>query len=271
MSKEFDVPRVGVATFIFREGKTLLGKRLSPHGKGFWSVPGGHLEAGETIEECAKREVLEETNLHIHNIKRSLYTNDLFQESKKHYITCFTLAESVEESPKVMEPEKCECWQWFDLDNLPSPLFLPIQQLFKATTLRKLYSQFFRSEKIAYLACPFAHKDKDIMKLRLDIVTKVSAKLHEEGRFVFSPLTHNNPLIDLGVEQSWEKWQSFDLSMLMKCDALYVLKLEGWQESKGVQHEIKTALTYGLPILELEYDMDNHQLKSLEESDLISR
>jgi len=32
---------------------------------------------------------------------------------------------------KVMEPEKCEKWNWFEWNNLPEPLFLPIQNLLK--------------------------------------------------------------------------------------------------------------------------------------------
>lgn len=32
---------------------------------------------------------------------------------------------------KIMEPEKCEEWNWFDFQNLPSPLFLPLRNLLK--------------------------------------------------------------------------------------------------------------------------------------------
>ena len=36
-----------------------------------------------------------------------------------------------EEEPKIMEPDKCEQWAWFSPDSLPSPLFVPIQNLLK--------------------------------------------------------------------------------------------------------------------------------------------
>ena len=55
------IPRVGIAVFIFKDGKFLMGRRKGAHGEDTWSVPGGHLEFGEMIEDGARREVEEET------------------------------------------------------------------------------------------------------------------------------------------------------------------------------------------------------------------
>lgn len=46
-------------------GRVLLVQRGHEPEKGHWSVPGGHVEDGETFEEAARREVLEETGLHV--------------------------------------------------------------------------------------------------------------------------------------------------------------------------------------------------------------
>ena len=59
--KEEKRPKVGVGVFVFKDGKTLLGKRKNAHGDGTWNPPGGHLEFNESIEQCAQREVLENT------------------------------------------------------------------------------------------------------------------------------------------------------------------------------------------------------------------
>lgn len=260
MSGLLDRPRVGLGVLIFKDGKILIGKRLSAHGEGVWAPPGGHLENGESLEECAKREVLEETNLEIGNIKIGPLTNDIFKETKKHYITCFMLSNEIKGLLKVLEPEKCESWQWFDLNNLPSPLFLPLQNLLKETSLKKLYSSFFPRQKIAYLACPYAHNDLSVMELRLKIVTQVASRLHLKNLYVFSPLTHNIPLMEHGPKQSWERWKSFDLSMLVKSDALYVLKLNGWEQSQGVQEEMAIAKTYDIPIIEINYNNETNEL-----------
>src|SRR5271155_3580479 len=56
-------PRIGVGCIVQHEGKVLLGKRKGSHGVGFWGFPGVHLEFGESVESCAKRELLEETGL----------------------------------------------------------------------------------------------------------------------------------------------------------------------------------------------------------------
>ena len=128
---EKERPKVGVGAIIMKDNKVLLGKRKNAHGEGSWSFPGGHLEFGETPEECAERETLEETGLILNNLKRSVFTNDIFKTENKHYITIYVLAGIESGEPEIKEPNKCEKWEWFEWDKLPSPLFVPIQNLLK--------------------------------------------------------------------------------------------------------------------------------------------
>jgi len=124
-------PKVGVAAIVIKDNKILLGKRKNAHGEGSWCFPGGHLEFNEEIEECAKREVLEETGIKIKNIEFSTITNDIFTKENKHYITIFIVCEYDSGEVKTMEPNKCEKWDLFEWENLPKPLFIPIQNLLK--------------------------------------------------------------------------------------------------------------------------------------------
>lgn len=124
-------PKVGVGVIIRKGDKILFGKRKNSHGDGTWAFPGGHLEFGESIEECAKREVKEETGLILDSFKKVFFTNDIFAKENKHYVTLFVLADWVEGEPEVREPEKCEKWEWFDWSNLPQPLFVPVENLIK--------------------------------------------------------------------------------------------------------------------------------------------
>ena len=129
---ETDRPKVGIGVIVFNNGKILLGMRKNSHGNHTWNFPGGHLEFNEEIIDCAKREVLEETGLKIQNPTIiGQVTNDIFIEEKKHYITIFVMGTSDNSEPKIMEPEKCDGWSWFDWEDLPQPLFLPIQNLIK--------------------------------------------------------------------------------------------------------------------------------------------
>lgn len=60
-----DRPLVGVGAVIVHEGRAVIVQRGTEPLKGQWSIPGGALEVGETLRECAAREALEETGLQI--------------------------------------------------------------------------------------------------------------------------------------------------------------------------------------------------------------
>ena len=53
----------GVGILVVYKGLVLLGRRKGSNGAGMWSAPGGRLEFGEEIEDCARRELFEETGL----------------------------------------------------------------------------------------------------------------------------------------------------------------------------------------------------------------
>jgi len=122
-------PRIGVGALLMRNGKLLFGKRKGSHGSYTWCNPGGHLEFGETTHACAQREILEETGLVINNLQPLAWTDDIFEQSDKHYVSIFYVTEDFQGEPQLLEPDKCESWKWFGLDELPSPLFLSIKHL----------------------------------------------------------------------------------------------------------------------------------------------
>jgi len=129
-------PRVGVGVFPLRDGKLLLGKRLNAHGAGEWTTPGGHLEYGEGVLACAARELLEETGLSANSLRFEGVVNNLLGAvDKKHYVTLCVIAEDLTGTPEVREPDKCEGWEWFPLDALPSPLFASVESFLKSELL----------------------------------------------------------------------------------------------------------------------------------------
>ena len=123
--------KVGVGIMVFKDGKVLLGKRKSPLGQGEYAGLGGHLEFGESIEDCARREAMEEAGVKLKNIK-FLCLSSLKKYQGKHYIDIGLKAEWAKGEPKTMEPDKCEGYAWYDLNNLPSPLFASEHNYLKA-------------------------------------------------------------------------------------------------------------------------------------------
>lgn len=127
-------PKVGVGLLIVKNGnQMLLGKRLSAHGDGEYGGPGGHLELGETIEECVRRELSEEagSNVKIKNLSFLCFIN-LRKYMPKHYAHIHMVAEWQSGDAQNTEPEVREPWDWYDVDDLPSPLFGTTRQAVEA-------------------------------------------------------------------------------------------------------------------------------------------
>jgi len=116
-------PMVGVAVFVKKDGKFLVQKRKGSHGAGCWALPGGHVEAGESLETTCGREVYEETGLYIKNVQRLTFRNAIFLEEQKHYVTLFFSADYAGGDVKIMEPNKCDEMKWCTLLDVPEPRF----------------------------------------------------------------------------------------------------------------------------------------------------
>lgn len=63
-------PVVGIGALIFHRGRILMARRGKEPLKDWWSLPGGAVETGETLDQAVRREVLEETGLVIEPVRR---------------------------------------------------------------------------------------------------------------------------------------------------------------------------------------------------------
>lgn len=120
---------VGVGVLVVHNGLLLLGRRKGSHGAGSWAAPGGRLEFGEDLETCALRELREETGLDATVTELGPYTSDVFEDAGQHDLTVFVVARGIRGTPRNLEPHKCEGWAWFTWDEMPRPLFKPLQSL----------------------------------------------------------------------------------------------------------------------------------------------
>jgi 8-oxo-dGTP diphosphatase len=115
---------LGVGVIVVRGDEVLFGFRRSPHGADTWSVPGGHLESGETVETCALRELFEETGLDASDPRVVAETDDRFPTGMC-YRTIFVQVGWTRGEPVVREPEACAQWGWFRWDDPPKPCSCP--------------------------------------------------------------------------------------------------------------------------------------------------
>lgn len=123
-------PKVAVNVLV-RDGPQILfilRKRTKT-----WALPGGHLELFESIEDCARREVFEETNLRIRNLALLGFSNDVDLEHKEHYIFFWVRADSDGGTLMIKEKESFQDISWFNDGSLPTNLFLPIKKYFEKT------------------------------------------------------------------------------------------------------------------------------------------
>lgn len=122
--------KIGIGVHVFHDGKILLGKRKGAHAAGEWAGPGGHMEYGESFADAARREVREETGLEITNIRFQVLGN-FTDWPPDQYIHVGLVADAVGGAARLMEPDKCAGWEWFDLDRLPSPLLKTVEIFLK--------------------------------------------------------------------------------------------------------------------------------------------
>ena len=118
-------PQVGVGVVLLRDGKVFLAKRQGSHGEDTWASAGGHLERGESLEECARREALEELGVTVGSLRFLCVSNIVAYG--KHYADIEFLVDIGEQEPRLAEPEGFSQSSWFSLDNLPAPLFQAVE------------------------------------------------------------------------------------------------------------------------------------------------
>lgn len=117
---------VGVGAMIFNGRRELL---LTKRGqackneRGCWEVPGGSIEFGETMAKAVVREAKEELGVDIIVEHQLLAIDHFIPDEDQHWVTTpFLVRIKHGQTPKILEPEKCDAIGWFPLDDLPGPL-----------------------------------------------------------------------------------------------------------------------------------------------------
>jgi len=118
-----DRPLVAVGAVVFNKNKVLLVLRAKPPAENHWTIPGGCVELGETLQEAAEREIREETGLII-QAGKPVYTFDVIERDANgailfHYVIVDLAADYVSGELRPGDDATDVCWASFkDIKSL---------------------------------------------------------------------------------------------------------------------------------------------------------
>lgn len=108
-----------------------------------------------------------------------------------------------------------------------------------------------------YLAAPYTHANAAMREMRYHMTNQFAARLMAAGVAVFSPISQSHEIaryLDEALLLDHDHWMQMDLPLLQHASALVVLKLAGWEASRGVDAEIRHAREYGIPTVYTKFD-----------------
>ncbi|HTC59985.1 MAG TPA: NUDIX domain-containing protein [Solirubrobacteraceae bacterium] len=110
---------VGVGAVIIDRGAVLLLKRKKPPEAGHWSIPGGRVEFGETLETAIVREIKEELGCDAKVVASLGVTDHIVESEGVHWVSPRFLV-TITGQPENLEPETHDAVEWFDVSGPPA-------------------------------------------------------------------------------------------------------------------------------------------------------
>ena len=107
---------------------------------------------------------------------------------------------------------------------------------------------------LLYLAAPYWHDDPDVRKTRVRLATAAERELINYGFATLNPIRMSR---DVASALSEQAWREHGLSMLRRCDLVVVLRLEGYEKSKGIAAEVAYARALGIKVIEVDQVRSN--------------
>lgn len=110
-----------------------------------------------------------------------------------------------------------------------------------------------------YLAAPYNDKCSLIIQSRMEAVYEAMAEYTKRGEYIITPLVMHEVVTRHGIDGTFEFWRGYCFDLLIKCDKMVVLMLDGWTNSSGVASEIEFCNLNNIPVeyklsKEMEYD-----------------
>ena len=112
------------------------------------------------------------------------------------------------------------------------------------------YSLVVRSKEIGLSRPNYYEQDKELRMKRFKIINQVAGKLLQGGFAVISPISQSHPIaLECDLGGTFEYWADIDYNIIIRCDMVFVLCIDGWKESEGVQKEIAFAVANNIPVI----------------------
>jgi len=110
---------------------------------------------------------------------------------------------------------------------------------------------------LVYLSAPYSTGPDTPAQRQADIDKATAWLMRNTGVYIFSPITYEKPLKDIyrvslktqaDLDREWDFWRPLDAEMVSRSDAVWVLCLRNWENSRGVNFEINEARRLGKPV-----------------------
>lgn len=136
-----NVTFVGCEAFIKKDNQILLGLRKNCFGAGTWGLPGGHLEFRERLAEGLNRELQEEIGVGFReqDFQLACVTDGIDSDGGRHHVHVSFEVNYGGEEIALKEPDRCEEWKFFPVDDLPENLFPPHSKIVNKYLQSKRY------------------------------------------------------------------------------------------------------------------------------------
>ena len=131
-----------VYLILIKDNKILLSRRYNTgYFDNYYSFPAGHLDGGETLKQAMIRETSEEIGIPlglddlelVHVMNRKITNNER--------VDFFFTVKQWRGEPKIMETDKCDALDWFELDKLPENIIPYIKQAIDSFLNNIIYSE----------------------------------------------------------------------------------------------------------------------------------
>lgn len=130
-------------------------------------------------------------------------------------------------------------------------VFIPGDKIMKTFNEWKHFAK--EDTGITYLGCPYSHPDPKIKEQRFKEICRIAAALMCNGYILFVPIAMCHPMArDYGLPGDFQFWKNLDTAFIDASDRMLIVKMKGWEDSKGLTEEQDIAKNLNIPVYFME-------------------